>query len=175
MYKSLFANFCSVVPIATIFCLLSLQLPLQAKPKPRRTCIDTSPVSQRVVLTLKADKKVTEDKKVVFKPIDSKAIVKPGDIIKYTVIARNNSRCPLKNLMLKQPIPKGTQYLKDSATVVYGGELLFSVDGGKTFVAKPKIGDTEAPAEAYTNIRWRFPKKIATNTQVKTTYQLQVK
>ncbi len=176
MYKSLFASLSIVVPIVTIACLITLQFPLQAKSKPRRhTCVDNSPVHQRVLLTLKADKKAVKDEKVVFQPIVGKAAVKPGDIIKYTVIAKNNSHCPLKNLMLKQPIPRGTKYLKDSATGVVGAELLFSVDGGKTFVAKPKIDNKEAPAEAYNYIRWRFPKRIGTKAQVVTSYKLQVK
>jgi uncharacterized repeat protein (TIGR01451 family) len=176
VYKSLFASFSAVVPISTIFWSIVLLLPLAATSKPRRpTCVDKSPANQRVLLTLKADKKVVKNKKVIFEPIVGKAVVKPGDIIQYTVIAKNNSHCPLKNLMLKQPIPRGTNYLKDSATGVDGAELLFSIDGGKTFVAKPKIDNKEAPASAYDYIRWRFPKKIDTKAQVWTKYKLQVK
>ncbi len=177
MYKSLSATFTVVISIATIFSSIALQPPSAAKSKPRRhTCVDNSPVNQRVLLTLKAGKKVVQkDKKVVFQPIVGKASVKPGDVIEYTVIAKNNSHCPLKNLMLKQPIPRGTNYLKDSASGLAGAELLFSIDGGKTFVAKPKIANKEAPAEAYNYIRWRFPKKIDTKSQVTTTYKLQVK
>jgi uncharacterized repeat protein (TIGR01451 family) len=182
VHKSLIANFIAVVSIATTF-LLILQLPLEARSKrsskhrskPLTTCVDSSPVAQRVLLTLKADKKVIEGEKIVFQPIIGKAPVKPGDIIKYTVIAKNNSHCPLKNLMLKQLIPKGTIYLKNSATDFNGAELLFSIDRGKTFVAKPKIDDREAPTTAYDYIRWKFPGKIATNAQVKTAYELQIK
>jgi uncharacterized repeat protein (TIGR01451 family) len=161
VYKSFIARFSAVSQIATALLLtLTFSLPAQSKPRHQRVaCVDRSPVSQRVILTLKADKKV----------------VKPGDIVKYTVIAKNNSRCPLRNLMLKQPIPRGTSYLKNSATVLDGAELLFSVDGGKTFVAKPKIDNKEAPADAYNYIRWRFPDTIATNAIVTTTYKLQVK
>ncbi len=176
VYKSSFASFSAVVSIATLLWVLALLLPLAANSKPRRPpCVDKSPVNQRVLLTLKADKKVVKDKKVTFEPIVGKAAVKPGDIIQYTVIAKNNSHCPLKNLMLKQPIPRGTNYLKDSATGIDGAELLFSVDGGRTFLARPKIDNKEAPASAYDYIRWRFPKKIATKAQVWTKYKLQVK
>jgi uncharacterized repeat protein (TIGR01451 family) len=176
VYKSLFASFSAVVPIATLFWSIFLLPPSVANAKPRRpACVDKSPVNQRVLLTLKADKKVVKDKKVTFEPIVGKVAVKPGDIIQYTVIAKNNSHCPLKNLMLKQPIPRGTNYLKDSATGVDGAELLFSIDGGKTFVARPKIDNKEAPASAYDYIRWRFPKRIGTKSQVWTKYKLQVK
>jgi uncharacterized repeat protein (TIGR01451 family) len=175
VYKSFILRFSAVGSIATTYFLLISQLPLSAHPKSRRPCIDTSPVAQRVALTLKADKKVLDGENVSFQPIVGKSSVKPGDIIKYTVIAKNNSRCPLKNLMLKQPIPKGTAYLKDSATNLNGAELLFSIDGGKTFVARPKVADREAPAETYNYIRWKFPAKITTKSQVTASYKLQVK
>ncbi|MCY7336775.1 MAG: hypothetical protein LH613_11275 [Chamaesiphon sp.] len=140
-----------------------------------KTCVDPQPISQRIALTLTADKKVIKDNKTIFERIAGKAAVKPGDIIKYTVIAKNNSRCPLKNLILKQPIPKGTNYLKDSATAGDGAELLFSIDGGKTFVSKPLVGTQPAPATAYNYLRWKFSGIMPTNAQVKTTYELQVK
>ncbi len=155
--------------------LLTPQFPLDAKSPTLRTCVDSLPISQRVALTLKADKKVIKDNKVIFQPIAGKASVKPGDIIKYTVIAKNNSRCPLKNLILKQPIPRGTNYLKDSAISIDGAELLFSIDGGKTFFAKPMIGKQAAPETSYNYLRWKFSGRMATNAQVKTTYKLQVK
>jgi uncharacterized repeat protein (TIGR01451 family) len=140
-----------------------------------KTCVNPLPIAKRVALTLKADKKQVENNKPVFRPIAEKAFVRPGDIIQYTVVAKNNSRCPLKNLILKQPIPRGTNYLKDSAQSIDGAELLFSIDGGKTFSAQPKIGTQPAPATAYNYLRWKFSGLLFANAQVKTTYKLQVK
>ena len=155
--------------------LIAPQFPLQAQVRTLKNCIDPLPIAKRVTLTLKADKKVMKDNKEIFEPIAGRASVKPGDIIKYTVVAKNNSRCPLKNLILKQPIPKGTNYLKDSAIAIDGAELLFSIDGGKTFVAKPMVGTEVAPAADYNYLRWKFIGKMASNAQVQTTYKLQVK
>jgi uncharacterized repeat protein (TIGR01451 family) len=159
--------------IATIFFIP--QFPGAARARKIVACVDPLPISKRVALTLKADKREMENNKPVFRPIAEKASVKPGDIIKYTVIAKNNSRCPLKNLILKQPIPRGTNYIKDSAKSIEGAELLFSIDGGKTFVAKPTIGTQPAPTTAYNYLRWRFSGLMRTNTQVQTSYKLQVK
>jgi uncharacterized repeat protein (TIGR01451 family) len=128
-----------------------------------------------VALTLTADKEVIKDNIITYQPISGKASVRPGDVIRYTVVAKNNSHCPLKNLILKQPIPRGTNYLKDSATAVEGAQLLFSIDGGKTFVSNPKIDDKPAPATAYNYLRWKFRRDVPTNSQVKTSYKLQVK
>lgn len=159
----------------TIATVLTPQLPIDARARKVKACVDPQPVAQRVALTLKADKQAMVDNKHVFQPLAGKAAVKPGDIIKYTVIAKNNSRCPLKNLILKLPIPRSTNYLKDSATAIDGAELLFSIDGGKTFVAQPKIGTQPAPTTAYNYLRWRFRGLMATNAQFTTTYKLQVK
>ena len=155
--------------------LIISQFSVAARPQKILACVDPQPISQRVALTLKADKKVVQDRQTIFQPIAGKASVKPGDIIKYTVIAKNNSRCLLRNLVLKQPIPRGTNYLKDSATAVDGAQLLFSIDGGKTFVAKPMVGGEAAPATAYNYLRWKFAGKMKPNAQVQTTYELQVK
>jgi uncharacterized repeat protein (TIGR01451 family) len=151
------------------------QSSLATRSRKKRTCFDPLPVAQRVELTIKADKKAIVDNKATFQPIAGKATVKPGDIIKYTVIARNNSHCPLRNLILKQPIPRGTNYIKDSATASDGAELLFSIDGGKTFLPKPTIDTQPAPPTAYNYLRWKFRGNIITNARVQTTYELQVK
>jgi hypothetical protein len=66
-------------------------------------------------------------------------------------------------------------YVKDSAMAIEGAELLFSIDNGKTFSAKPKIGKQVVPATDYNYLRWKFIGKMTANSQVKTTYKLQVK
>ncbi len=159
----------------TVLTFVTPQVPVHAQSQTARTCVDPLPPAKRVTLTLKADKQVVIENKMGFQPIAGKASVKPGDIILYTVTAKNNSRCSLRNLVLKQPIPKGTKYIKDSAMAIDGAELLFSIDGGKTFSAKPTIGKQIVPATDYNYLRWKFSGKMAANAQVKTTYKLQVK
>jgi uncharacterized repeat protein (TIGR01451 family) len=159
----------------TIALLIIPQFSLSAAPKKPKTCFDPQPVAQRVALILTADRKVVVDKKTTFEPIAGKAFVRSGDVIKYTIVARNNSHCPIKNLILKQSIPKRMNYLRDSATEIEGVELLFSIDGGKTFSAKPKIDGQLAPTTAYNYLRWKFTGTLSTNAQVKTTYHAEVK
>jgi hypothetical protein len=76
--------------------------------------------------------------------------------------------------VLKQPIPKGTEYVKGSAMAIDGAELLFSIDGGKTFSAKPSVDKKVVPETAYNYLRWRFIGKTPANAQVKTTYKLRI-
>jgi uncharacterized repeat protein (TIGR01451 family) len=155
--------------------LLTPQLSVQARIRKPKICVDPLPASKLVTLTLKADKQVMSENNVSsFQAIAGKASVKRGDIIMYTVVAKNNSRCPLKNLVLKQPIPKGTEYVKGSAMAIDGAELLFSIDGGKTFSTKPTVGKQVAPENDYNYLRWRFIGKTPANAQIKTTYKLRI-
>lgn len=150
-------------------------LSVQARIRKPKICVDPLPVSKLVTLTLKADKQVMSEHNVSsFQAIAGKASVKRGDIIMYTVVAKNNSRCPLKNLVLKQPIPKGTEYVKGSAMAIDGAELLFSIDGGKTFSAKPSVDKKVVPETDYNYLRWRFIGRTPANAQVKTTYKLRI-
>jgi uncharacterized repeat protein (TIGR01451 family) len=150
-------------------------LSVQARIRKPEICVDPLPASKLVTLTLKADKQVMNEHNISsFQTIAGKASVKRGDIIMYTVVAKNNSRCPLKNLVLKQPIPKGTEYVKGSAMTIDGAELLFSIDGGKTFSPKPTVGKQVVPETDYNYLRWRFVGKTPANAQVKTTYKLRI-
>lgn len=173
MYKLLIASISALGLIATT--ALTNQIPVlaQLQPAPGAT---TQPAAKRVVLTLKAEKKVMEmvdnKPKITYQPVSGK--VKQKDILKYTVTAKNGNR-PVKNLMLTQPIPRGTMYVKDSATVLPGSELLFSIDGGKTYTTRPMIDKKDAPPSAYTNIRWKFTRLMAADAQVNAAYEVQVK
>jgi uncharacterized repeat protein (TIGR01451 family) len=167
----------TTIGLGTIASIL-LAAPSPASPRHRNrqaACIDSQPANKRVGLILKADKKVVEGNKTIFKPLVGKVSAKPGDVIRYTAVATNNSRCPLRNLMLKQSIPRGAAYLQDSAQPSNGVELSFSVDGGKTFSTLPKIGTQTVPATEYNYLRWKFTNKIPTNAKVITSYKLLVK
>ena len=173
MYKFLITSISAIGLIATT--TLTHQFPLQAQSQPIAGTA-TQPAAKRVVLTLKADKKVVamvgNKQKVSYQPISGK--VKQQEIIRYTVVAQSNSQ-PVKNLALTQPIPKGTMYVKNSASTLASSELLFSIDGGKTYTAKPIIGKKEAPTSSYTNLRWKFNKLMAANTKLNASYEVQVK
>ncbi len=173
MYKLLVTSISAIGLIATT--ILTHQLPVQAQLQ--TTPSTTSPTAaKRVVLSYKAEKKVMEmvDKKPKISYQNTGKSVKPGDILRYTVTAKNSDR-PVKNLTLTQPIPKGTKYIKNSATQLAGAELLFSIDGGKTYVEKPMLDKKEAPASAYTNIRWKFSQSTAANAQINAACEVEVK
>jgi uncharacterized repeat protein (TIGR01451 family) len=112
------------------------------------------------------------------------ATVKPGEVLRFTLKAENKGDRPAKKLVLAQPIPPGTIYVLNTATAENPVRIVYSIDGGKTFVAKPTMkvtlpdGKTEArpaPAEAYTHVRWLFDRELLPKTSSKFFYQVKLK
>ncbi|MBD2492994.1 DUF11 domain-containing protein [Nostoc sp. FACHB-280] len=148
-----------------------------------------SPEKQQTLkLFLAAEKQVLikdeqGKQKITWQALNNKAIVKPGDILRYTLTGENTSDRPLKNLNLNQPIAKGMVYILKSANFPSDVKVSYSIDGGRSFVVNPTIKVTlpngniqtqPAPASAYTHIRFYSP-VIAANTTLKVTYQTQVR
>jgi uncharacterized repeat protein (TIGR01451 family) len=139
------------------------------------TTIPTEPIPKpRIALTLIAEKQVIIGEKITFQAVKGKS-VKPGDILRYTVIAKNSGKA-VKNLLLTQPIPRGTHYIENSSSILNGAaEVLFSIDGGKSYSDDPKIEDRSAPVSAYTNVRWKFTGVLPSQSQVEASYSVMVK
>jgi uncharacterized repeat protein (TIGR01451 family) len=93
--------------------------------------------------------------------------VLPGDVVAYTIEARNVSPKDADRVVITDPIPSEMKYVEGSADAS-GGELLFSVDGGFRFDAPQNLtvaneDGTRRPAVAsdYTHVRWVFAAPLA--------------
>jgi len=95
------------------------------------------------------------------------------------VIATNEGNAEKKNVVIMAYIPKGTVYVKGSAT----GNPEFSIDNGKTFSKEPvkyfviengKRVEKVATPDMYTNVRWKV-KSIKPNESVEFRYRVKVK
>jgi uncharacterized repeat protein (TIGR01451 family) len=115
------------------------------------------PAQGSVAVELTA-KRVTKDQgKEVLVPADE---AKPGELIEYRALYRNDGASEAKGLMATLPIPRGTQYVAGSA-LPRGVEA--SLDG-HTFAAVPlkrtvKTPDgrtvvQEVPVNEYRALRW---------------------
>lgn len=170
---------------------LSSQMPgfAQVQRQTQLLAQNLQPRSQ-VQLNLVAQKQVLQKdgqgkQKVTWQALQGKAIVKPGDVLRYSVNGANNSDRPVKNLVVTQPIPQRTIYVLNSTTVSNEGAIVtYSIDRGKTFVAKPivrlklangKVETQPAPANMYTHVRWKFEQPISPKTSVNVAYQVKVK
>jgi len=88
--------------------------------------------------------------------------VMPGEIVVYTITAKNVGQEPATNIVITDPLPQELDYRAGSAM----GEdtsITFSVDGGKSYdVANALVvvdeGGAAKPAEPedYTHIRWQL-------------------
>lgn len=88
----------------------------------------------------------------------------PGDVLFYTIRYSNIGDEAARNVLLDNPVPEATAYKANSA---WGenSEILFSIDGGKTFKKASNLtyqvtgsnGESEnrqASPEQYNAIRW---------------------
>lgn len=90
--------------------------------------------------------------------------VEPNQTIIFTVYYSNNGDEKATSVVVKNPIPKGAEYVTDSAKGK-GSKISFSIDGGKTF-KKPSLltyqfkqqggaaSKRKASPDQYTHIRW---------------------
>jgi uncharacterized repeat protein (TIGR01451 family) len=116
-------------------------------------------------------------------PIES-AEPKPGEAIRYTIVASNTSGEIAKKFSSAGRIPNGTQYQPGSSTIPAPGHVEFSIDDGKTWSEKPLARVKQAdgttalrPADpaSYTNIRWISGKDLVAHGSTSYSYVVLVK
>jgi len=116
-------------------------------------------VEKRVLLKL-PDGRVEEQRLPATKVV-------PGDVVAYTIEAKNVTSRPAERVVITDPIPVHTRYVDGSAQA-RDADLQFSVDGGKSFDRPERLVVTEpdgtrraARASDYTHIRWVFAQPLA--------------
>lgn len=91
----------------------------------------------------------------------------PGTEVIYTTTFKNLIKKPVGNIVIDNPVPNDSEYKAGSA---FGKDcdILFSVDGGKTFghAEELKVKDADgkerpALAREYTHIRWTYKLQLA--------------
>lgn len=142
----------------------------------------------QIQLRLEAEKQVVAQdqqgkQSQKWEPLKGQVMVRPGDVLRYTLIGENKSDRLVKNLTLNQPIPQGMVYVLKSTNVANNAKVIYSIDGGRSFVENPtvkvtlpdgKVETKPAPAIAYTHIRLQIP-SLAAKAIIKATYQTQVR
>jgi uncharacterized repeat protein (TIGR01451 family) len=105
---------------------------------------------RKVELNLLAQKQVVQKdsqgkQKVTRQALQGRAIVQPGDVIRYTVNGTNNSDRPIKNLAVTQAIPQRTIYVLNSTRVTNeGATITYSIRPlAKVRVEMRQVGESE--------------------------------
>ena len=141
-----------------------------------------------VKLTLSAEKQIVEldangQEKISWDALEGKATVQPGDVLRYTIDGANSGDVEAKGLSITQPIPAQTDYEIGSAKVEGNAEIVYSIDGGESFVVKPmievtlpdgRVEEQPAPADMYTHVQWNFSDDLASAQAVKAFYNVKV-
>ena len=124
---------------------------------------------------------VERDSKVM--TLDKATAVGPGEVLTWTVDAENVGNAPALEYRAITHIPRGTEYVKDSA-VAEGANALYSIDGGKSYSPQPMIEQkqadgsvkpTPAPLSMYTSIRYDWASPLAQGAEVTASYKVRVK
>ncbi len=110
---------------------------------------------------------------------------RPADVIEYRLTCLNSSDEPVRNVAIVDPVPTGTHYVPRSANRPRGGDVTFSIDGGKTFHTWPvryavtlddgRVEWREATPEMVTHIRWTMPGEFEPDAAITLTYRAVVR
>lgn len=115
------------------------------------------------------------------RPVD---VARPGDVLVYTLRARNAGDGPALGTKLDDPLPEGTVLLPDS--VESGGSAIHaSIDGGKSwgpypaFVEKAgadgRLERVPAPADSYTHLRWVLPEPLGPGEDTNVSFKVRIR
>ena len=110
-------------------------------------------------------------------------VTRPGDVIRYRLTASNVGTDPARNTELVDPIPAGTEYVIGSARGD-GMQLLFSIDGGRTFAPQPvryqvhtaagERRELAAEPQMYTHVKWHCPNSIPPGNELEASFEVRV-
>ena len=134
-----------------------------------------------VKLQLSGDLLTVSDGKTIATPIE-KAVLKKGDLVRYTIVALNAGGKPAASLSTVGPVPQRTAYVASSASHPSNASIAFSLDG-KSFSAQPMVtvntpsGPVQKPAlpEQYVAVRWIAQRALAPKQSLRYTYEDRVK
>lgn len=140
-----------------------------------------APAHPAVRLQLSGDLITIADGKTVATPVE-KAVLKKGDLVRYTIVASNAGAKPAVSLSTVGPVPQRTQYVGGSASHASGASIEYSLDG-KAWSAQPMVtvttdhGPVQKPADPaqYVAVRWLAQRALAPKQSVHYSYEVRVK
>ena len=125
---------------------------------------------------------VTRENKSV--SVEKAGTLNPGEILNWTITSQNAGTAPAHNYKAIGEIPTGTAYVANSAAAEGSVQIVYSLDDGKTFDAKPMIDQKQpdgsvkkvtAPASMYTQIRYEWNDPLSEGKQFLASYKVRVK
>ncbi len=129
---------------------------------------------------------VTNDDGTVTETFTEAAEARPGQMVEYRVLVRNDGveTLPVGTVAVAGPVPATTRYLADTAS---SGDLVkteFSADGGQAFMAAPVMitvvndqGEEEqvvAEPDQYDAVRWTLQEALQPGAEHVLVYRVTV-
>src|SRR5882762_10124229 len=115
--------------------------------------------------------------------LDKAGMVKPGEIINWTIDSANEGNGHARDYKAVGQIPAGTSFVCRSAAS-QGASVTYSIDGGVTFSAQPTVevkqpdGSTKrvlALVSCYTHLRYEWSTPLEAGQKLSASYQVLVK
>lgn len=108
--------------------------------------------------------------------------LKPGETVRYTILATNHGTDAALGLKPTGKIPAGTAFDAGSAAGA-AARVEYSLDGGKTWSTSPTVKvqtpngivEKKADPSTYTAIRWTADKPLAPRATAAYTYQVHIR
>lgn len=116
-------------------------------------------------------------------PFDKSTVVKPGEILDWTIVSENSGNDVALSYKTVGHIPQGTTFVADSAKAD-GAKTFYSIDGGKSYSPQPMIEEKQAdgsvkrvpaPVSMYTEIRYEWSDPLAQGGKLSASYKVRVK
>jgi uncharacterized repeat protein (TIGR01451 family) len=117
-------------------------------------------------------------------PVEKASIVKPGEVLDWTILSVNGGTAPANQYNAVAKIPTGTQFIAGSATAEGSASVAYSIDNGKTFSLAPTIEERQvdgtikkvaAPLFMYTQVRYEWSDPLNQGQTVKASYKVRLK
>ncbi|MCA1558235.1 MAG: hypothetical protein LC731_06820 [Acidobacteria bacterium] len=117
-------------------------------------------------------------------PIEKAEAVGSGEVVSWSIISNNVGNAVAHDYKTVGQIPKGTSFVEGSAKADGNTAVTYSIDGGKTFTAKPMIAEKQpdgsmkqmaAPVSMYTQVRYEWADPLAAGGKLTASYQVRVK
>jgi len=121
-----------------------------------------------------------DDKQIA---LDTKQVVRPGEILTWTITSQNTGTAAAQDYVTVGQIPQGASFVAGSASA-NGTTVTYSIDNGKTFVVTPTIAERQAdgsvkqvpaPAAMYTQVRYEWADPLAANAELTAAYKVRVR
>ena len=116
--------------------------------------------------------------------LDKTEMVESGEILDWKISSANLGSAAARNYRVVGQIPKGTEYVAGSADGDQAPEILYSIDGGKSFSVQPVVEEKQpdgsvkqipAPVSMYSQIKFEWAKELPAESQLNAAYRVRVK